>query len=100
MPEKNDPVRVWVLENPNAQTLIAEFFGVSISHVGKVLRRKVFSDRGRIEGVLADLGAPGMRERQREAANRPREINKTAREKKRLMDQLKRIRNERTRGAA
>ncbi len=100
MPDKNDPVRVWILRNPHAMKTIAEFFGVGMAHVSGVLRQKSYSHRGRIEGVLADLGAPGMRERQREAETRPREINWTAKEKKRLMDQLKRIRNEKARGAA
>lgn len=100
MPEKYDPVRLWVLRHPHALKTIAEFFGVGLAHVSGVLRQKSYSHRGRIEGVLADLGAPGMRQREREAAARPREIDFTAREKKRLMDQLKRIQGQKAKGAA
>ena len=100
MLSKVDQVRAWCLENKGIQTAIAAHFGVTKSHVGGVLRSHHYSDRGRIEEVLADLGAPGMRERQHEAAKRPREINWSAREKKRLMDQLKRIQGQRKKGAA
>jgi hypothetical protein len=92
MPLQTDSIRSWALVNRGAQKLIAEYFGVSAAYVGHVLRSRAYSNRGRIEGVLADLGAPGMREREQEAkARSPREITWTDREKKRLMDQLKKI---------
>lgn len=89
---KTDNVRAWSLAHRGVQKVIAEHFGVSLGYVGNVLRSRMFSNRGRIEGILADLGAPGMREREREAkARTAREITWTDREKKRLMDQLRKI---------
>jgi hypothetical protein len=92
MLEKADTVRAWSLRNRGAQKIIAAFFRVTPAHVGHVLAGRQYSARGKIEGILADLGAPGMREREREAkARAPREITWTDREKKRLMDQLRKI---------
>lgn len=85
-------IRAWVMANKGAQKIIADFFGVSLPYVGHVLRSRQYSNRGRIEGILADLGAPGMREREQEAkARAPREITWTDREKRRLMAQLRKI---------
>jgi predicted XRE-type DNA-binding protein len=91
MLENSQSVRAWALKNKGAQKIIAKFFGVTQSHVSAVLAGKHYSERGKIEGVLADLGAPGMRQRQYEAKSRACKITWTDREKKRLMDQLRKI---------
>lgn len=92
MQKKTESLRAWCLQYRGVQQIIAGFFGVTVSHVGHVLNSRVYSNRGQIEGVLADLGAPGMREREKEAkAKAAREITKTDREKRRLMEQLRKI---------
>lgn len=100
MPEQTETVRSWALRHRGAQKIIARFFGVSVSHVGAVLNSRHYSERGRIEGVLAELGAPGMRGRETEArARTARQINWTDREKARLMKQLRAIQTGKGRAA-
>lgn len=84
-------LRAWVLQNRGVQSAIAEHLGLTRQFVSGVLLCKYYSDRGKIEGILADLGAPGMRERECEAKAKMRKITWTDREKKRLMDQLRKI---------
>ena len=88
---KVNPIREWTLRNRGIQIAIAKHFGFSREHIRGVLQQKHYSRNGQIESVLADLGAPGMRERQKEAQIRSRGRAWTEREKKRLMAQLRKI---------
>ena len=84
-------MRFWVLKNHGVQKLLAQHFGVSKAHIHGVLHCKQYSENGRIEAALADLGAPGMRKRELEAKARVRQITWTDQEKQRLMEQLRKI---------
>lgn len=95
-----DPLRAWVLQNRGFQAAIAQHLGLTRAHVCGVLKKRFYSDRGRIEGILAGLGAPGMRERELEARKRAREITWTDREKNRLLAQLRKIQANRAGRAA
>lgn len=88
---QSDPIREWVLANRGIQKSLSKYLEVTRQHVQGVLRQKHYSEDGLIEGLLADLGAPGMRERQKEAQLKSRGKQWTEAEKKRLTDRLRKL---------
>lgn len=64
---KTTSIDQWVKANRGLVSAIARLCEMTTAHVSGVLRKKHYSAGGVIEGLLADLGAPGMRERQEEA---------------------------------
>lgn len=89
----------WKLRNRGMLAAIARHTRTSKIHVSRVLHRKYYSSGGIIEGLLADLGAPGMRAREQEARLRGPD-GWTKQEIKRLSRELKRIQNQKRRKAA
>lgn len=69
---------------------IARIADTSKQQVGQVLASKYYSSGGTIEGLLADVGAPGMRQRQQEAAARGPDVW-TRTEINRLKKQLRKM---------
>jgi hypothetical protein len=80
------------VQNPGIQKALAKHLGFTREHIRGVLYSKYYSRNGLVEGLLADLGAPGMRERQKEAEIKSRGKLWTDEEKKRLTDKLKKLR--------
>lgn len=89
MNDSNEAVNRWLAANRGIPAAIAKHLKMSRTHVHHVLRQKRFSVGGLIEGLLADLGAPGMRDRQKQA--QLRNDPWTRQEIARLLAELKKI---------
>jgi hypothetical protein len=98
MTPQTNGMKEWIAANDGLLSAIASRLHVTRQAVSLVAHGKRFSKYGRIEGVLADLGAPGMRERQLQA--RARDDEWTNAELARLIRELKGIQRQKKGRAA
>ena len=94
----SEEIKRWKRKNRGMMAAVAKHCKTSKERVRAVLYCEYYSSGGVIEGCLAELGAPGMKQRQIEAEARGPD-SWTKAEVARLLKQLRKIQAEKRRAA-